>query len=91
MDTANYEFSRLLDHVLKNAYEMDEEKNDELKMEMPNGMRPVKIMQVETFIYFIEILIRHYKELGLYIEKDEAENGVNNKTRSWFKTGYREI
>ena len=86
MDTANYEFSRLLDCVLKNAKEMDN-----AKMEMPNGMRPVKIMQVETFVYFIEMLIRHYKELGLYIEKDEAENGVNNETRGWFKTGYREI
>ena len=86
MDTANYEFSRLLDCVLKNAQEMDN-----AKMEMPNGMRPVKIMQVETFVYFIEMLIRHYKELGLYIEKDEAENGVNNETRGWFKTGYREI
>lgn len=86
MDTANYEFSRLLDCVLKNAKEMDN-----TKMEMPNGIRPVKIMQVETFVYFIEVLIRHYKELGLYIEKDEAENGVNNETRGWFKTGYREI
>ena len=86
MDTANYEFSRLLDCVLKNAKEMDN-----TKMEMPNGIRPVKIMQVETFVYFIEVLIRHYKELGLYIEKDEVENGVNNETRGWFKTGYREI
>jgi hypothetical protein len=86
MDTANYEFSRLLDCVLKNAQEMDN-----AKMEMPNGIHPVKIMQVETFVYFIEMLIRHYKELGLYIEKDEAENGVNNETRGWFKTGYREI
>ena len=86
MDTANYEFSRLLDCILKNAQEMDN-----AKMEMPNGMRPVKIMQVETFVYFIEVLIRHYKELGLYIEKDEAENGVNNETRGWFKTSYREI
>ena len=86
MDTANYEFSRLLDCVLKNAQEMDN-----AKMEMPNGMRPIKIMQVETFVYFIEMLIRHYKELGLYIEKDEAENGVNNETRGWFKTVYREI
>ena len=86
MDTANYDFSRLLDCVLKNAQEMDN-----AKMEMPNGMRPVKIMQVETFVYFIEMLIRHYKELGLYIEKDEVENGVNDKTRGWFKTSYREI
>ena len=86
MDTANYEFSRLLDCVLKNAKDMDN-----TKMEMPNGIRPVKIMQVETFVYFIEVLIRHYKELGLYIEKDEVENGVNNETRGWFKTGYREI
>lgn len=86
MDTANYEFSRLLDCVLKNAKEMNN-----TKMEMPNCIRPVKIMQVETFVYFIEILISHYKELGLYIEKDEAENGINNETRGWFKTGYREI
>lgn len=51
MDTANYEFSRLLDCVLKNAKKIDN----------------------KAFIYFIEILISHYKELGLYIEKDEAE------------------
>ena len=87
MDTANYEFSRLLDCVLKKAKEMDDTKMDM----MSNGMRPVKIMQVETFVYFIEVLIRHYKELGLYIEKDEVENGVNNETRGLFKTGYREI
>ena len=87
MNTANYEFSRLLDCVLKNAKEMDDTKMDI----MSNGMRPVKIMQVETFVYFIEVLIRHYKELGLYIEKDEAENGINNETRGWFKTSYREI
>lgn len=86
MDTANYEFSRLLDCVLKNAKEMNN-----TKMEMPTGMRPIKIMEVETFIYFIEVLIRHYKELGLYIEKDEVEDGVNNETRGWFKTGYRKI
>ena len=86
MDTANYEFSRLLDCVLKNAKKMNN-----TKMEMPNGMRPIKIMQVETFIYFIEVLIRYYKELGLYIEKDAAENGINNETRGWFKTSYREI
>lgn len=86
MDIANYEFSRLLDCVFKKAKEMDN-----TKMEMPNGIRPVKIMQVETFVYFIEVLIRYYKELGLYIEKDEAENEVNNETRGWFKTGYREI
>lgn len=59
MDTANYEFSRLLDCVLKNAKKIDN----------------------KAFIYFIEILISHYKELGLYIEKDEAENGINNETR----------
>ena len=87
MDTANYEFSRLLDCVLKKAKEMNDTKMDM----MSNGMRPVKIMQVETFVYFIEVLIRHYKELGLYIEKGEVENGVNNETRGWFKTGYREI
>lgn len=87
MDTANYEFSRLLDCVLKNAKEMDNAN----KVEKPNGIRHIKIMQIETFIYFIEVLIRHYKELGLYIEKDEAENGVNNETRGWFKTGYREV
>ena len=46
MDTANYEFSRLLDCVLKKAKEMDNIKMDM----MSNGMRPVKIMQVETFI-----------------------------------------
>lgn len=86
MDTANYEFSRLLDCVLKNAKEMNN-----TKMEMPTGMRPIKIMEVETFVYFIEVLIRHYKELGLYIEKDEVEDGVNNETRGWFKTGYRKI
>lgn len=86
MDTANYEFSRLLDCVLKNAKEMNN-----TKMEMPTGMRPIKIMEVETFIYFIEVLIRHYKELGLYIEKDEVEDGINNETRGWFKTGYRKI
>ena len=87
MDTANYEFSRLLDCVLKKAKEMNDTKMDM----MSNGMHPVKIMQVETFIYFIEVLIRYYKELGLYIEKDEAENGINNETRGWFKTSYREI
>ena len=87
MDTANYEFSRLLDCVLKKAKEMDNTKMDM----MSNGMRPIKIMQVETFIYFIEILIRYYKELGLYIEKDETKNGVNNQTRGWFKTSDREI
>ena len=65
--------------------------NDTKMDMMSNSMRPVKIMQVETFVYFIEVLIRHYKELGLYIEKDEVENGVNNETRGWFKTGYREI
>ena len=63
MGTANYEFSRLLDCVLKKAKEMNDTKMDM----MSNGMRPVKIMQVETFVYFIEVLIRHYKELGLYI------------------------
>ena len=43
------------------------------------------------FVYFIEVLIRHYKELGLYIEKDEEEDGINNETRGWFKNSYREI
>lgn len=76
MDTANYEFSRLLDCVLKKAKEMDDTK---MNM-MSNGMRLVKIMQIKTFVYFIEVLIRHYKELGLYIEKDEVENGINNET-----------
>lgn len=80
MDTANYEFSRLLDIVLKNAYKMDK----------PESLHPVKLIHIDTFIYFIETLIQHYKELGLYIEKEE-ENGINNETRGWFKTGYREI
>lgn len=69
MDTALYEFSRLLDCVLKNANEMHE-----TKMEMPNGRRPIKVMQTDTFIYFIELLVRHYKELGLYIERDEEDD-----------------
>ena len=75
MDTANYKFSRLLDCILKNA----------------NVLTNTKKIDNKAFIYFIEILISHYKELGLYIEKDEAENGINNETRGWFKTGYREI
>ena len=51
MNTANYEFSRLLDSVLKNAKKIDN----------------------KAFIYFIEVLIRRYKELGLYIENNEEK------------------